>query len=93
MLGTLDDQYNRLQKDDLARQQSTRWALRNRFSRTMLLSTLVFTLFSPVFPLAAAAFSFTTSTSSPTQCGQVDVEWTGGTPPFRMLVMVRCGAV
>jgi len=54
----------------------------------MSLQVLTIAVLSIFLPFASAAFTFSTSTDNPVQCGQVNVNWQGGTPPFRMLVMV-----
>lgn len=45
---------------------------------------LALLLFSP----AVYGFSFTVDNPNPAQCGQLDINWVGGTPPFRLLVLV-----
>jgi hypothetical protein len=50
----------------------------------LLLSTLVLALLPPSY-----AFSFSVETSALTQCGTMDISWTGGTAPFFLTIMVR----
>lgn len=37
----------------------------------------------------AAAFSFTTDTTTPSTCGSMTFNWTGGSPPFALTIIVR----
>ena len=50
----------------------------------LLLSTLLATLLP-----SAYAFSFSLDSDSPGSCSQVKVEWSGGTPPFYLTILVR----
>lgn len=49
----------------------------------MLLSLFIGALLIP----AALGFSFTFD-RDPTQCGVVNVRWEGGSPPFRLTIIV-----
>ncbi|WWC73113.1 uncharacterized protein I206_107078 [Kwoniella pini CBS 10737] len=49
----------------------------------MLLSTLVTSLFLPL----TLGFSFSLQNTTPAQCSQVSIEWTGGQTPFSLVVI------
>ncbi|WWC64045.1 uncharacterized protein I303_106651 [Kwoniella dejecticola CBS 10117] len=49
----------------------------------MLLSHLISTLFLPL----TLGFSFSLQNTSPKQCSQVNIEWTGGQTPFSLVII------
>lgn len=49
----------------------------------LLLSTLLLALVPP-----AMGFDFNIETTNLQQCGSMDITWTGGSPPFNLIVIV-----